>query len=147
MVSRSPRFKVLLIDDEIEELVLVKRIFKAITNDPVHIDHAFKCSEAFNWLNQHQYDLVLLDNRLSGEISAEFSAPFIMSSLSDAIVAIVSHDIAVPYLRHPESLGVDFVIDKAKIIPFLRDIYAVKTGTLAQTTTGNARAKETTSSH
>lgn len=147
MVSRSPSFKVLLIDDEIEELALVKRIFKAVTNDPVHIDHAFKCSEAFNWLNQHQYDLVLLDNRLSGDISAEFSAPIIKSSLNKAIVAIISHDIAVPYLRHPESLGVDFVIDKAKIIPFLRDIYAVKTGTMANTQTRLARAKETIPSH
>lgn len=138
MVSGSSSFSVLLIDDEIEELALVTRIFKAVTDDRVHIDHAFKCSEAIHQLNQHQYDLVLLDNRLSGEISAEFSAPFIMSSLNDAIVAIISHDIAVPYLRYPESLGVDFVIDKAKIIPFLRDIYAVKTGTLAQSQTRRA---------
>lgn len=135
MGTESSSFSVLLIDDEIEELDLIQRIFKAVTDAPIHIDHAYKCSEAVNLLNQHRYDLVLLDNRLSNEISAEFSAPFIMSSLNDAIVAIISHDITVPYLRYPESLGVDFVIDKAKIIPFLRDIYAVKTGTLAQSQT------------
>jgi len=132
MTNKSPRtFSVLLIDDEIEELALVKRIFAAITEDSVDVDHAFKCSEACSRLSERQYDLVLLDNRLSGNISAEFSAPFIVASLNEAIFAIISNDINVPYLRYPENLGVDFVIDKAKIIPFLRDIHAVKTGAAA----------------
>ena len=132
MTNTSSRpFSVLLIDDEIEELALVKRIFAAITEDSVDVDHAFKCSEACSRLSERQYDLVLLDNRLSGNISAEFSAPFIVASLNEAIFAIISNDINVPYLRYPENLGVDFVIDKAKIIPFLRDIHAVKTGAAA----------------
>ncbi|MGJ8561321.1 MAG: hypothetical protein ACSHX3_13880 [Litorimonas sp.] len=127
MVLDSSTFSALLIDDEIEEWETIQRIFSALTDAPVRIDHAYKCSEAINLLNQHRYDLVLLDNRLSGQISAEFSAPFILSSLKGATVAIISHDIDVAYLKDPDRLGVDFVVDKAKIITFLRDLYAAKT--------------------
>jgi hypothetical protein len=69
---------------------------------------------------------VLLDNNLSGSISAEFSAPFILSAFNAATVAIISNDIQHAYLSDPKILGVDHVIDKAKIIPFLREQHALK---------------------
>lgn len=127
MTIKSPAFNVLLIDDDIDELAIIQRIFGTLTSAPVRIDHAYKCSEAVNLLHQRHYDLVLLDNRLSGQISAEFSAPFILSALDESTVAIISSDIDLPYLKDPDSLGVDFVVDKAKIIPFLRDLYTAKT--------------------
>lgn len=126
MTREPPVFNVLLIDDDIEELAIIQRIFKGLTQAPVRIDHAYKCSEAVNLLHQHRYDLVLLDNRLSGQISAEFSAPFILPALSSATVAIISNDINRPYLNDPDRLGVDFIVDKAKIITFLRDLYVTK---------------------
>lgn len=139
-------FNVLLIDDDIEELALIQRVFRAFTQDPVRIDHAYKCSDAVKQLHQNRYDLVLLDNRLSGHISAEFSAPFILSALNESTVAIISGDIDQPYLKDPDSLGVDFIVDKAKIIPFLRDLYAAKTTTNVQKATQNSirRVKTTT---
>ncbi|GHA95472.1 hypothetical protein GCM10009069_18100 [Algimonas arctica] len=126
MASDFSVFNVLLIDDEIEELELIKRIFRALTHTPIRVDHAYKCSEAVNFLQRHPYDLVLLDNHLSGNISAEFSAPFIVSAFKTETVAIISNDIHHAYLSDPKSLGVDHVIDKAKIIPFLRDQHALK---------------------
>lgn len=127
MPCDSPAFNVLLIDDKVEELEIIRRIFRALTHAPVCIDHVHKCSEAFNLLNKHNYDLVLLDNRLSGQISAEFSVPFITSSLNTATLAIISNDINVPYLKDPKILGVDHVVDKSKMISFLRDQFALRT--------------------
>jgi len=127
MPCDSPVFNVLLIDDKVEELEIIQRIFKAMTHAHVCVDHVLKCSEAFNLLNQYSYDLVLLDNRLSGQISAEFSVPFITSSINTATLAIISNDIEVPYLKDPKVLGVDHVIDKSKMISFLRDQLALRT--------------------
>lgn len=127
MLCDSPAFNVLLIDDKIEELIIIQRIFKALTHAPVCIDHVHKCSEAFNILNQHSYDLVLLDNRLSGQISAEFSVPFITSSLNTATLAVISNDVDLPYLKDPRILGVDHVVDKSMLIEFLRDQFALRT--------------------
>lgn len=124
MDSNARTFNVLLIDDEIEELAIIQQVYKVLNYAPVTVDHAYKCSEAVNLLNQHHYDLVLLDNRLSGHISAEFSAPFILSAINKSTVAIISNDIGAPYLKNPHVLGVDYVVDKAKIIAFLRDQYA-----------------------
>jgi CheY-like chemotaxis protein len=127
MTCDSPAFNVLLIDDKIEELEIIQRIFKALTHASVCIDHVHKCSEAFNLLNQNNYDLVLLDNRLSGQISAKFSVPFITSSLNTATLAIISNDINVPYLQDPNILGVNHVVDKSQMIRFLRDQFALRT--------------------
>lgn len=126
MVCSSTIFNVLLIDDNVEELALIQRILKALTHEAVCVDHVYKCSEAVNFLNHYSYDLVLLDNRLSGQISAEFSAPFILTALSTAPIAIISHDINMPYLASPDILGVDYIISKDKIITFMRQQYERK---------------------
>jgi CheY-like chemotaxis protein len=114
-------FDILLIDDEAEELEIIRRIVGALTEAPVQVDHVSKASEAVARLNARSYDLVLLDNRLSGTISAEFSAPFIRSAYGVARVAVISSNIDEPYLHDPTTLGVDHVVDKADMIAFLRD--------------------------
>lgn len=144
MRSSPTAFTVLLIDDDVEELAIIQRIYNAVTRTPVRIDHAYKCSDAVNLLNKYNYDLILLDDRLSGHISAEFSAPFILPSLNTATMAIISNDINRPYLKDPDTLGVDFIVDKAKIIPFLRDLYAAKTGVKAKADMPNDIAREKT---
>jgi len=120
MTCDSSIFNALLIDDKVEEYVIVQRILSVLTKTNGCVDHVFKCSEAVNLLTQHDYDLVLLDNRLSGQISAEFSAPFILTAFSTAKIAIISNDIDVPYLKSPDLLGVDYIIDKANLVDFLR---------------------------
>ncbi|MEM7730513.1 MAG: response regulator [Pseudomonadota bacterium] len=121
MSSHPPIYNILLIDDEIEEMDVLRRVVSALTDAPIGIDHVFKCSEAVRKLHMCDYDLVLLDNRLSGQISAEFSAPFITSTPSRATFAIISNDVDVPYLRDASLLGADHVVDKANLIAFLRD--------------------------
>ena len=121
MVCHSPIFNILLVDDDATELFIVERILRNLTGAPICVDHVVKVSEAVRLLNFNDYDLVLLDNRLSDRTSATFSAPFIKSAFSRAQIAIISYDIDVPYLQDPKALGVDYVIDKAKMVSFLRD--------------------------
>ena len=121
MVCHSPIFNILLVDDDPQELLYIERIVRSLTGAPVCVDHVVKVSEAVRLLNFNDYDLVLLDNRLSERTSATFSAPFINAAFSNAEIAIISYDIDVPYLHSPQALGVDYVIDKAKLVPFLRD--------------------------
>ena len=121
MVCHSPIFNILLVDDDPAELSVIERILRGVTGAPICVDHVVKVSEAVRLLNFNDYDLVLLDNRLSDRTSATFSAPFISSAFSRAQIAIISYDIDVPSLRNPKALGVDYVIDKAKMISFLRD--------------------------
>ena len=128
MACDSPFFNVLLIDDQAEEATTVRRILSALTTEPTCVDHVTKSSAGVGLLNAYDYDLVLLDNRLSDRISAEFSAPFIRSARSRAPIAIISGDINLHYLRRPEQLGVDYIIDKADLVNFLRDQLARKQG-------------------
>ena len=121
MVCSSPIYNILLVDDDPTELSFVERILRGVTGAPVCVDHVVKVSEAVRLLNFNDYDLVLLDNRLSDRTSATFSAPFIKSAFSRAQIAIISYDIDVPYLRTPKALGVNYIIDKAKLVSFLRD--------------------------
>jgi len=143
MAFDSSVFTVLFIDHQIDELAIVSRVFKSLTNANIRVDHAFRCSEAVNLLMYQNYDLVLLDNHLSGQISAEFSVPFILSALGTASVAIISNDIDVPYLRDPEILGVDHVVEKADIVTFLRDQLALKLGSLTASRTPGTRDIDT----
>ncbi|MGB6231498.1 MAG: hypothetical protein WBF53_15390 [Litorimonas sp.] len=121
MVAESPSFSVLLIDDDIEEKRVVERVLAALTDAPVQVDYATRCSEGVGRLNRRGYDLVLLDNRLSRAISAEFSVPFIRSAFNRAPLAVITTDTSPAYLQDPEQLGVDYVVDKADLIGFLRD--------------------------
>lgn len=122
-MSCSPEscLNVLLIDDDPNELTVIVRVLNALTKAPFCVHHVEKCSEAVRNINTHSYDLILLDNYLSPSISAEFSVPFIRSAFHQAIVAIISNDISGDFLSDPKQIGVDYVVDKAEMIGFLRD--------------------------
>ena len=115
---------ILVIDDKIEEFEIISRITRAISDTPIYVDHAFKCSEAVTLMGSNPYDLILLDNRLSRTVSAEFSVPFLRSTRSKATIVIMSNDITPTYLEEPGILGVDHVIDKMKVVGFLRNYLA-----------------------
>lgn len=113
-------FSVLLIDDDPFEARTVNRIFEALTDARFRVDHVEKCSQAIPLLDQHRYDLVLLDNRLSSRISARFSVPIIKAAIGSAPMAIISNDTSPDYLQDPRTLGVDHIVDKSDMIAFLK---------------------------
>lgn len=120
MDDNAPKFCVLLIDDEPAEKAIITRIFKALTSVPFQVDHVLKCSSAITLLQDHRYDLVLLDNRLSQRISAKFSVPLIKASNHSATMAVISNDVTPGYLQDAKELGVDYIVDKSDMIEFLK---------------------------
>lgn len=120
MKEQQPLFSVILIDDDSSEKVVIARIFKLLTDLPFRLDHVVKCSEAITLLAQRTYDLVLLDNRLSQRVSAQFSVPIIKEAIGSSPFAVISNDLSPTYLQDPLALGVDYVVDKAEIIGFLK---------------------------
>ncbi|WP_026942778.1 DNA-binding transcriptional response regulator [Hellea balneolensis] len=111
--------KILLIDDDADEKIFISLQLKNLGCSDVIIDHVFTCSEGMMKLTQFKYDLVLLDNVLADSVSAEFSVPFLKDHLKQTPIAVISNNIAAPYLSNPVGLGVDFIIDKNKLDKFL----------------------------
>ncbi|GHB00173.1 hypothetical protein GCM10009069_23750 [Algimonas arctica] len=124
-------FSVLLIDDDLSEEAIVRRILKSLTKGNFELDYSAWCSEATDHLNRRHYDLVLLDNRLSNRITARLSAPTLKQTKHPSPIAIMSNDIDPLYLSSPSILGVDFIFNKINLIEFLSDriSYAGMNGT------------------
>lgn len=120
MCSEQNIFGVILIDDDVAEKTIIERIFKSLTDVPFRLDHVTRCSYAITLLKKQSYDLVLLDNRLSQRMSAKFSVPIIKNAIGSAPIAVISNDVTPPYLQDSAALGVDYVVDKADIIGFLK---------------------------
>lgn len=120
MTSKQNTFEIILIDDDPAEKIVVERILSALTNAPFNLDHVTKCSQAIKLIEKRTYQLVLLDNRLSRRMSAKFSVPIIKSAIGTAPIAVISNDVSADYLQSVEALGVDYIIDKANMIDFLK---------------------------
>lgn len=119
-MEEQEKFGVTLIDDEVAEKVIVERVFKSLTDFHFRLDHVTRCSAAIKLLDERRYDLVLLDNRLSQRMSAQFSVPIIKDAIGSAPLAVISNDISPAYLQDPRALGVDYIVDKTDIIDFLK---------------------------
>lgn len=120
MKSEQNIFGIILIDDDPAEKIVVERILSALTNAPYRLDHVTRCSKAISLLKERSYDLVLLDNRLSKRMSAQFSVPIIKEAIGSAPIAVISNDLSPDYLQDPKELGVDYIVDKANMIDFLK---------------------------
>lgn len=113
-------FRIILIDDDPAEKLIIERILTALVDVPFRLDHVTKCSQAITLIEKHVYKLVLLDNRLSSRMSAKFSVPIIKSVIGTAPIAVISDDVSPDYLQSAEALGVDYIIDKTDMIDFLK---------------------------
>ncbi|MGJ8560655.1 MAG: response regulator [Litorimonas sp.] len=120
MTSKQNIFGIILIDDDPAEKIVVERILSALTNAPFVLDHVTKCSQAIKLIETHTYQLVLLDNRLSRRMSAKFSVPIIKAAIGAAPIAVISNDLSPDYLQDSKDLGVDYIVDKANMIDFLK---------------------------
>lgn len=117
--------KILLIDDDILEKEILENVLEQnIAREAFSLEHVYKCSEAISYLIRDKYDLVLLDNMLAASISGKFSVPVIQQYLKAAPLVIISNDISADYLSNPDILGVQDVIDKAKLSEFLQGFFS-----------------------
>ena len=116
MICPSPIYNILLIDDDPNEFSIIKKIVAALTVMPICIEFVTNAGEAVSLLDVNDYDLVLLDNRLSRQTTAESTAPLVTSTSSQADIAIISYNIDLPYLHDTDTLSVDYVIDKTNMV-------------------------------
>ena len=68
-----------------------------------------------------------LDDRLSQGINALFSVPMMTASGNSAPIVIISNEPDAPHLADVERLGVQHVISKADLKPFLEEWLSVNT--------------------
>jgi DNA-binding NtrC family response regulator len=120
MHSDQTTFGVILIDDDPAEKLIIERILKALTDVSFRLDHVTKCSQAIKLIEKNPYKLVLLDNLLSHRMSAKFSVPIIKSASGGAPMAVISNDVSPDYLQSAKDLGVDYIVDKANMIDFIK---------------------------
>lgn len=120
MSGLAPKFTILLVDDDPDEKGQITRIFRALTHEMFQVDFVTKCSAAVQHVQAKDYDLVLLDDRLSQKISAKFSVPMIKTSNPAVPIAVISNDVSPDHLKNTKALGVDHIVDKANMVEFLR---------------------------
>jgi len=115
-------YSILLVDDEAWEKEFIGFSCQKILGDFFELDHALRGSEATKLLLEKEYDLILLDNNLSGALNAKFTVPFLKECAGRASIAIISNNIQEDYLVDPSLLGVDYIIDKKQLETFLEKI-------------------------
>ena len=114
-------FSVLLIDDDSSEELIVSRLLAELTTDSFKLAYVDQCSKGMRLLNEHQFDLILLDDRLSQTINATFTVRMLKNTTYLAPIVISTNDSRAPYLQDPKLLGVADVVDKARLGEFLKD--------------------------
>lgn len=111
--------KILLIDDDLFERRILTYHLQQINYIDFEIKQVSTCSDGVNSLLSNRYDIVLLDNALKDSISAEFSVPFIKEHLNGCPLVIISNNIQTSFLRDPDILGIDYIIDKVDLSKFM----------------------------
>ncbi|GLQ23779.1 hypothetical protein GCM10007853_16530 [Algimonas ampicilliniresistens] len=119
MGTIDQNYKVLLVDDDPEEAIIIKRALKAVTKRECFVTHVSKCSRAIPELHQNDFDLIILDNRLSRSINAKFTVPMMNAARGAMPMVIATADISQTYLCCASHLGVDYIIDKLDLVKFL----------------------------
>jgi CheY-like chemotaxis protein len=112
--------RVLLIDDDPDEGLITERALRSLTDDQFDLTHVTKCSNAMRLLNNHAFDLILLDDRLSQTIDATFTVLMLRNTKFTAPIVISTNNEKAPHLDDPAKLGVTDIINKINLSDFLR---------------------------
>lgn len=110
----------LLIDDDPWEREFVKDMCKRVLHSDFELYYVRDLPDALHLLDEKQFDLILLDNILSPGINAKRSMPKIKMKSGDIPIAIISNDTSVDYLDSPAHVGADHVVEKTKLVSFLK---------------------------
>lgn len=111
---------VLLIDDEELEYRLVKLIFRDVYKADHRLDYACTLDDAEQLLQQSDYDIILLDDKLSDGSTSVENVPVLKSLTKSTPLCIVSKSIDAAHLRDKKILDVYDVVDKFDLKDRLR---------------------------
>ncbi|GLQ20947.1 response regulator [Algimonas porphyrae] len=124
MAIKANRFSVLVIDDDPYETQFVERALALSSSIDGHVTAAADFADAMAHLSDRRFDLILLDNRLTRRLSALQTVPAINTIRGTMPLAVLTADTSPHYLICPESLGVDYIVDKIDLIKFMRSFAA-----------------------
>jgi CheY-like chemotaxis protein len=120
VTDNKPSIRVLLIDDDPDEGLITDRTLRTLTDGQFDLTHVTTCSNAMRLLNTHAYDLILLDDRLSQTIDANFTVVMLRNTKFTAPIVISTNNEKAPHLDDPARLGVTDIINKMNLSDFLR---------------------------
>lgn len=113
-------FRVLLVDDDPEESILVERTLRYLTRDNFELVYAAWCIDAIETLAVRSFDLICLDNQMRRNINAQINVPRLKQLAENSRLVILTSDTNQLYLSDPSILGVDDIVDKSDVAEFLK---------------------------
>ena len=109
------RLKVLLVDDDPAEHVILKRKLNASEGANIDLDYVGDIASAVDAVKGGDIDMVFLDNRLVPNNDFRETAPQLRQAGFIGPIGIISSDISGAYFEKFREFGVDFKIGKEEI--------------------------------
>ena len=111
----SRHLRILLIDDDPAEHILLKRKLKAASDSGIDLDYVGDIAAAVDIVKTGEIDMVFLDNRLVPNNDFRETAPLLRNAGFIGPIGIISSDISGRYFEEFRDYGVDFKIGKDEI--------------------------------
>ncbi|WP_377293947.1 hypothetical protein [Rhizobium sp. SG2393] len=114
----SDTIKILLVDDDRNEEVILRRIASKVTTHTIELHYSETIAEALAFIREsNDIRLVLMDNRLMPTVDFRESVPALRQAGFIGPVGVISSSLDDPYFQAFEDYGVDFRIDKSELDP------------------------------
>ena len=113
----SSQLRILLIDDDPAEHVLLKRQLNKAETSAIELDYVGDIQGAVDIVRKGGVDMVFLDNHLVPNNDFRETAPQLRHAGFVGPIGIISSDISGKYFEKFRDYGVDFKIGKAEIDP------------------------------
>ncbi|MBU4530674.1 MAG: response regulator [Hoeflea sp.] len=107
--------KILLVDDDPAEHLLLKRTLEKVDGPPIELDYVGDIDSAVECVKAGDIDIVFLDNRLVPNNDFRETAPQLREAGYVGPIGIISSDISGSYFQQFPDFGVDFRIGKDEI--------------------------------
>jgi len=104
--------RILLIDDEQQEFMLVNFLLKDIYKEKFSLNYAATITEAQDYLSKKGVDVILLDDKLARGLTSADTIPLLQQKAFNVPIIIISNDISGRHLRDRVRLGTNKVVDK-----------------------------------
>lgn len=109
------QLRILLVDDDPAEHVLLKRQLKKAGDRNIELDYVADIGSAVDRVKGGGVDMVFLDNRLVPNNDFRETAPLLRRAGFVGPIGIISSDISGRYFEQFRDFGVDFKVGKDEI--------------------------------
>ncbi len=109
------QLKILLVDDDPAEHVLLKRKLEKVGGTTIQLDYVGDIGSAVDRIKMGDIDIVFLDNRLVPNNDFRETAPQLRKAGFVGPIGIISSDLSGSYFQRFQEYGADFRIGKDEI--------------------------------